>query len=102
MDDEALAFIAGFLGRAAELIEETMKAFEAGSAADARHAAHALKGSALAVGADRLGRIAGEIQDLIDAGDLDTAPIFAEALTPTLEELAATLAPVLPADASVS
>ena len=102
VDDEALAFIGGFLGRAAELIEETLKAFEAGSAADARDAVHALKGSALAVGADRLGRIAGEIQDLIDAGDLDSAPIFAEALPPTLDELAAALAPVLPVDASAS
>ncbi|MBV5335936.1 response regulator, partial [bacterium] len=96
VDGEALEFIAGFLDRARELIDETLAAFAAENPAAARHAVHALKGSALAVGAERLGRIAGDVQDLIDAGDIDTAPMFAEALVPTLDELIAGLAPVLP------
>jgi signal transduction histidine kinase/CheY-like chemotaxis protein/HPt (histidine-containing phosphotransfer) domain-containing protein len=96
IDGEALTFLAGFLERAQELTDATLKAFADNDAEEARRRAHALKGSALAVGADRLGRIAGDVQDLIDAGDIDSAPIFADALPQTLNELKAALAPILP------
>jgi signal transduction histidine kinase/DNA-binding response OmpR family regulator/HPt (histidine-containing phosphotransfer) domain-containing protein len=96
IDGEALTFLAGFLERAQELTDATLKAFADNDAEEARRRAHALKGSALAVGADRLGRIAGDVQDLLDAGDIDSAPIFADALPQTLNELKAALAPILP------
>ncbi len=96
IDNEALAFLAGFLDRAQELTDATLKAFADNDAEEARRRAHALKGSALAVGADRLGRIAGDVQDLIDAGDIDSAPIFADALPQTLNELKTAWAPILP------
>ena len=61
----------------------------------ARDVAHALKGAALSVGANRLGGIASDIQDFLDAGDLDMAKIMAEVLEPTLDEFQETLPKIM-------
>ena len=61
----------------------------------ARDVAHALKGAALSVGANRLGGIASDIQDFLDADDLDMAKIMAEVLEPTLEEFQETLPKIM-------
>ena len=61
----------------------------------ARDVAHALKGAALSVGANRLGGIASDIQDFLDADDLDMAKIIAEVLEPTLEEFQETLPKIM-------
>jgi signal transduction histidine kinase/CheY-like chemotaxis protein len=61
----------------------------------ARDVVHALKGSALSIGANRLGRIAATMQDLLDAGDIDTTLIMADNLQPTLTEFRETLPKIL-------
>ena len=58
----------------------------AGNTTEARDIAHMLKGAALSVGAKRLGRIAGDLQDYIDEGDDMLAGITTELLAPTLTE----------------
>lgn len=53
----------------------------------ARAQAHILKGAALSIGAERLGRIASDIQDALDASDTEMANIMAPLLSSTLSEL---------------
>jgi len=72
-------------------------ALRGGDAAEARHVAHALKGSARSIGAARLGQIAADVQDMLDAGDADSAEMLASVLAPTYDELADVLAPLLSA-----
>ncbi|WP_035682091.1 Hpt domain-containing protein, partial [Azospirillum brasilense] len=62
-------------------------ALEAGAAGPARDAVHTLKGAALSIGAARLGRLAADTQDLLDAGDAETAALLAGMLDATLDEL---------------
>jgi HPt (histidine-containing phosphotransfer) domain-containing protein len=64
-------------------------ALQAGDAAAARHEAHALKGAALSIGATRLGLTASDLQDVLDAGDMDTAELLASSLPDSAEELQA-------------
>ena len=81
----------GWRGR----IEEIETAIAAGDQPAARHAAHALKGAALSVGAKRLGRLASDIQDALDAGDMDMAGILSEVLMESLDEFNAVLPKIL-------
>ncbi len=86
-DPDAMVFLGDFLGMAPGLIQAAVTALEAGAAGPARDAVHTLKGAALSIGAARLGRLAGDTQDLLDAGDAETAALLASMLDATLDEL---------------
>ncbi|MDQ2103908.1 response regulator, partial [Azospirillum isscasi] len=86
-DPDAMVFLGDFLGMAPGLIQAAVTALEAGEAGAARNAVHTLKGAALSIGAVRLGRLAADAQDLLDAGDGETAALLAGMLDATLDEL---------------
>ncbi|MGR0186668.1 ATP-binding protein [Azospirillum aestuarii] len=86
-DPDAMVFLGDFLSMAPGLIQAAVTALEAGAAGEARDAVHALKGAALSIGAARLGRLAADTQDLLDAGDAETAALLASMLDATLDEL---------------
>ncbi|CAO3376186.1 ATP-binding protein [Azospirillum argentinense] len=86
-DPDAMVFLGDFLGMAPGLIQAAVAALDAGDAGPARDAVHTLKGAALSIGAARLGRLAGDTQDLLDAGDAETAALLASMLDATLDEL---------------
>jgi PAS domain S-box-containing protein len=86
-DDEARQFLAGFLADVPDMVGQITTALGAGNLAGARHAAHALKGAARSIGAIRLGRLASDVQDCIDASDAETAAVLADLLPPTEAEL---------------
>ncbi|UKJ76360.1 hybrid sensor histidine kinase/response regulator [Azospirillum brasilense] len=86
-DPDAMVFLGDFLGMAPGLIQAAVTALEAGAAGEARNAVHTLKGAALSIGAARLGRLAADTQDLLDAGDAETAALLASMLDATLDEL---------------
>ena len=85
--DEALAFLDGFVGDIPRMIEAVTGGIAAGDRQRARDAAHALKGASRSAGANRLGQIAADIQDRLDADDLDTASFLVEVLPLTHDEL---------------
>ena len=91
IDEAALSFLDGFVGDVPRMIEAVSGGIAAGDRVRARDAAHALKGASRSAGANRLGQIAADIQDRLDADDLDTASFLVEALPPTHEELYDTL-----------
>ena len=91
LDREAVDFIDDASESWAPRIEEVNAALADGDVRRARDAAHTLKGATLSIGAVRLGRIATDIQDLLDAGDPETAGLMAEVLEPTLAEFRNTL-----------
>ena len=84
---EALAFLASFLDGAGAMIEAVTDAVNRGDGAEGRHAAHALKGAAGSIGAVRLRQLAADVQDCLDAGDLETAALMASLLASTRDEL---------------
>ena len=86
LDDEARELIAGAAAAWPGRIAEVEAGLAAGDLKRARNAAHALKGAALSVGANRLGRIAADLQDYLDDGEPEMAGIMAELLEPTLAE----------------
>ena len=86
-DPDAMVFLGDFLGMAPGLIQAAVTALDAGEAGAARDAVHTLKGAALSIGAVRLGRLAADTQDLLDAGDGETAALLAGLLDATLDEL---------------
>ncbi|WP_114857799.1 hybrid sensor histidine kinase/response regulator [Azospirillum brasilense] len=86
-DPDAMVFLGDFLAMAPGLIQAAVTALEAGAAGEARDAVHTLKGAALSIGAARLGRLADDTQDLLDAGDAETAALLASMLDATLDEL---------------
>ncbi len=86
-DPEAMVFLGSFLSIAPKFIAATTAGLDAQDYTGARDAVHALKGAALSIGAARLGRLAADIQDLLDADDTDTAGLMAGLLDPTLAEL---------------
>jgi two-component system, sensor histidine kinase and response regulator len=88
-DPDAVVFIKEFLRLAPELSKAAATAAAAGDLAAARDAAHTLKGAASSIGAVRLGRLAGDCQDVLDAGDADMAGMLIGMLEPTCDELAA-------------
>ncbi|MBI1209045.1 MAG: response regulator [Azospirillum sp.] len=92
LDEEARAFLGSFLAAVPQMVEAIDEALGRNHPADARDAAHALKGAAHSIGAVRLGRLAGDLQDCLDADDIDTATLFAGLLRPTLDELSAATA----------
>ncbi len=85
-DGEARAFVTSASAVWDERISGIETAMAAGNTTEARDIAHMLKGAALSVGAKRLGRIAGDLQDYIDEGDDMLAGITTELLAPTLTE----------------
>jgi signal transduction histidine kinase/CheY-like chemotaxis protein/HPt (histidine-containing phosphotransfer) domain-containing protein len=93
-NDEARAFFGSFLDGAPDLIAKVDAALAAADAAAARDAAHALKGAARSMGAVRLGQLASDMQDVLDAGDLDTAGLLQSMLAPTLQELVDATRPI--------
>ncbi|WP_445679001.1 ATP-binding protein [Radicibacter daui] len=88
LDGEALGFVEDFVASVPGRIERIETALATGNGAEAREEVHSLKGAALSIGAQRLGRLAADLQDILDAGDLDAALFIAPALSPTLDELA--------------
>ncbi len=88
-DADALAFLADFVAGAEQMVERIAAAHAAGDAALVRHEAHALKGAARSTGAVQLGQIASDIQDLIDAEDMESAAFFIAPLRASWEELQA-------------
>jgi len=97
LDDEAKALIESAARSWAEKVDEIPKALAAEEFRRARDVAHALKGSALSVGANRLGRIAADIQDALDGDDAMMAGLMADVLEPTLTEFNETLPRILAA-----
>jgi signal transduction histidine kinase/CheY-like chemotaxis protein/HPt (histidine-containing phosphotransfer) domain-containing protein len=86
-DPAAMRFLNDFLALTPGLIQKTTTALETKDADAARDAIHTLKGSSLSIGAARLGQLASDAQDALDAGDFDTAALLASLLTPTHDEL---------------
>jgi len=97
LDAESLGFLASFLASVPGTIAALEAALRAADLAEARHVAHALKGSARSIGAARLGQIASDLQDMLDAADADSAELLASVLAPTYDELVDALAPMLAA-----
>jgi CheY-like chemotaxis protein len=95
IDGEARAFLAGFLDNATTAQDDLGAAFDRGDATSARGRAHSLKGSALSIGAVRLGQLAGEIEGFIDDQDLETAAFMATLIAKSVEELQEAVAPLL-------
>ncbi len=85
---DARDFFASFLDGAPAMLAKVAEALAASDAKAAREAAHALKGAARSMGAVRLGQLAADLQDVLDAADLDTAGLLQTMLEPTLVELA--------------
>lgn len=86
-DPDAVAFLERFLGMVPGLIETAADRLAAGDTATARDAVHTLKGASLSIGAARLGQLAADAQDCLDADDADTAALLVDLLAPTHEEL---------------
>jgi len=86
-NDDARAFFGSFVEGAPGMLGKIDAAIAQADAPLAREAAHALKGAARSIGAVRLGQLASDLQDVLDAGDLDTAGFLQTMLNPTLEEL---------------
>ena len=85
---ETVGYLAAFLSDARSNVIALNAAMETQDWAQARHYAHAVKGAAGSIGAVRLAQVASEVQDLLDAGDPDTAQLFTGGLETTVEELA--------------
>lgn len=86
LDNDAKALLKDAAGTWPVRIVEVCNALDAEDWTAARGAAHSLKGSCNSVGALRLGRIAADIQDSLDADERDMALIYADLLEPTRAE----------------
>ncbi|WP_430473124.1 ATP-binding protein [Thalassospira lucentensis] len=86
LNAEAQAFITEASNSWDAKIENLQTALTNRDTRPARAEAHVLKGAALSIGAERFGRIAADIQDALDADDVDMADIMAPLLAPTLTE----------------
>lgn len=86
-NDDARNFFVSFVDGAPAMLGRIDAALAATDAPLAREAAHALKGAARSIGAVRLGQLASDLQDVLDAGDLDTASFLQTMLVPTYDEL---------------
>lgn len=91
LDAEALELIESAAADWTAKVRQIKAALSESELDKARGVTHALKGAALSVGANRLGRIAGDIQDCLDMGDRDMADLLAAGLDPTLDEFQAIL-----------
>jgi HPt (histidine-containing phosphotransfer) domain-containing protein len=92
---EARDFTQDFLRELPAKMSPLNQAMAAGDCAKARFAAHALKGAARTAGAVRLGQVAADLQECLDAGDMTMARTFESLLTITSVELEVVLRPVL-------
>jgi signal transduction histidine kinase/DNA-binding response OmpR family regulator/HPt (histidine-containing phosphotransfer) domain-containing protein len=92
--DTARAFLTSFLGDVPGMIAAINDALESGDHSQARDAAHTLKGAAGSIGAARLHQLAADVQDCLDARDVDTAKLMASLLPPTCDELVTATAPL--------
>lgn len=84
-----------FVADATSRVADIETAAQTGHLQTIRAQAHALKGGALSVGAQRLGSIAGDLQDACDAEDAAMMQLMAELLAPTLDELRGLLPVIL-------
>ncbi len=91
---DSLGFLGDFVAGVPAMLGAINAALCEADLATARDAAHALKGAAASVGATRLAQLAADVQDCLDAGDLDTATLMASLLPATHEELAAATGPL--------
>jgi len=91
VNGDAIAFLTGFAADLGRMVREVQEPCAARDLAQARHTAHALKGAARSSGAGRLGQLASDIQDCLDAGDGETADLLAGMLPETADELAAAI-----------
>lgn len=88
LDADALAFAANFAADAESMVERFVTAADAGDSPAARHEIHALKGASKSVGAVQLGNIASDLQDMVDAGDVEMAAMLSDGLRTAREEFA--------------
>ncbi len=91
VNGDAIAFLTGFAADLGRMVREVQEPCAARDLAQARHTAHALKGAARSSGAGRLGQLASDLQDCLDAGDGETADLLAGMLPETADELAAAI-----------
>ncbi|MCC6913044.1 MAG: response regulator [Rhodospirillaceae bacterium] len=89
------AALAQFLIDAGKMAAAINAAMAAEDWAEARHQAHALKGAGASIGAARLGQLASDVQDCLDASDPDTAGLFTGGLDTTVDELAQAVRPLM-------
>ena len=93
-DAATAEFVRNFMQILGEEITKLDAALAGGDAVMARDIAHAMKGAASSVGAARMGRTMGDIQDSLDDDDLETAAVFCEVLPETYEELKSVVDPL--------
>jgi two-component system sensor histidine kinase/response regulator len=93
-DAEARGFLVDFLADVPDMVTAITTALAASDAGAARDAAHVLKGAARSTGAQRLGQIASDVQDCLDAQDVETAAVMAALLSQTHDELLQATAPL--------
>ena len=94
-NDEGRDFLISFLDGVPAMLAKIDAAIAAADVAGARDAAHALKGAARSMGAVRLGQLASDLQDVLDAQDMDTAGLLLQPmLEPTYQELVAATQPL--------
>ena len=87
LNDDAKTFICGFVDDLPRMIGDIRAGLAARDPAQARDAAHALKGAARSAGATRLGQVAADLQDHLDDRALDKADQLCEALSPIQAQL---------------
>ncbi len=93
-NDEGRDFFVSFLDGVPAMLAKVADALAASDRTGARDAAHALKGAARSMGAVRLGQLASDLQDVLDAEDMDTAGLLQTMLDPTYQELVAATQPI--------
>jgi signal transduction histidine kinase/DNA-binding response OmpR family regulator/HPt (histidine-containing phosphotransfer) domain-containing protein len=86
-DQKVKELLQDFIADTAEKIKAIEQAAGIPDIAGTRRTAHALKGAARSIGANRLGQVAADLQDACDAQDADMVKIMARLLAPTYEEL---------------
>lgn len=86
-DQEARDFLRAFVDELPDRIKGIEIAVSAGNVPTARAEAHSLKGAALSIGATRLGHLASDLEDMLDAEDVESAELIATVLSPTVDEL---------------
>ncbi len=92
---EGRDFLVSFLDGVPAMLAKIDAAIAASDCAGARDAAHALKGAARSMGAVRLGQLASDLQDVLDAEDMDTAGLLLQPmLEPTYQELVTATQPL--------
>ena len=86
-DSSAAEFVGEFLTSLETRIGSLQAAIADEDGPGARNIAHALKGAANSIGATRVGGMMGDIQDMLDAGDVTTAALFVGVLPDVYVEL---------------